>query len=455
MTGAASGDRPADPRGGLRGSVDRVVVVGAGISGLTVANALSNAGVECVVLEGRNRIGGRLHTVDVAGHPVDLGGSWIHMPVGNPLTVLADQLGVARRPGDPTDALAGYDCAEARWLGTEEWASCLALQYEAFPDSQPALLERLGPNASMADAVETFLGEAGLSAPDHRRAGQALQASIEAEAAGLCRTQSLRWMWTELEYDGSYFGDLPVGGYVRIVEALARGLDIRQGVEVEEISWTESGVTVRDTVGAVEHASHIVVTVPLGVLKQGRPHFRPGLPDDRREAMDRLGFGSFEKVVLAFDEPFWEMAGVPHLVVFPPDPAEPAVWILGQQAFGAGPVLVALVFHTSARRVLDHPPHVAAEWVVGLLDQAFGKPCPPPVAVTASAWTMDRFAGGAYTHITPFGSPSDCELLGRPIDGRVLFAGEHTQPARLAYADGAMTSGLREANRLLGITTVD
>jgi monoamine oxidase len=62
--------------------VERVVVVGAGIAGLTVANALAHGGVECVVLEARDRIGGRLHTVDLAGWPADLGGSWIHTPLG-------------------------------------------------------------------------------------------------------------------------------------------------------------------------------------------------------------------------------------------------------------------------------------------------------------------------------------------------------------------------------------
>ena len=71
-----------------------MIVVGAGWAGLTVANALRNAGVEHVVLEGRSRIGGRAHTVDVAGVPMDLGCSWIHEPMGNPMTRFAEQAGV-------------------------------------------------------------------------------------------------------------------------------------------------------------------------------------------------------------------------------------------------------------------------------------------------------------------------------------------------------------------------
>jgi phytoene dehydrogenase-like protein len=69
---------------GVTTPVERVIVIGAGIAGLATANALTQAGVDCVVLEARDRLGGRLHTVDLAGWAVDLGGSWIHMPQGQP-----------------------------------------------------------------------------------------------------------------------------------------------------------------------------------------------------------------------------------------------------------------------------------------------------------------------------------------------------------------------------------
>jgi monoamine oxidase len=85
-----------------------------------------------------------------------------------------------------------------------------------------------------------------------------------------------------------------------------------------------------------------------------------------------------------------------------------------------------------------------------MLAEATGAPCPQPVAVAVTSWATDPYAGGAYTHIPPGASPADADLLGEPVGGRVLFAGEHTQSARLAYADGALTSGIREAKRLLG-----
>jgi polyamine oxidase len=105
-------------------------------------------------------------------------------------------------------------------------------------------------------------------------------------------------MWNETEYEGHYFGDLPVGGYRRLAEAMAIGVDLRLGVDVTEVACSASGVRVRSVDGASEEGSHVVVTVPLGVLKRDVLRFRPALPPDRLMAIERLGFGRYEKVAL-------------------------------------------------------------------------------------------------------------------------------------------------------------
>src|SRR6185437_6163607 len=103
-------DERTDVPVGAAEPVERVVVIGAGIAGLTAANALTHAGVECAVLEARDRIGGRLHTADLGGSPVDLGGSWIHMPDGNPMTAFARLAGVTCGSADPVPEMAAFDC---------------------------------------------------------------------------------------------------------------------------------------------------------------------------------------------------------------------------------------------------------------------------------------------------------------------------------------------------------
>jgi phytoene dehydrogenase-like protein len=204
-------DGRTDVPPGVAGPVGRVVVVGAGIAGLTVANALTQAGVECVVLEARDRIGGRLHTTDLAGSPVDLGGSWIHMPAGNPMSAFAEQAGVRRRSADPVPEMAGFDCAEGRRLSAAEAEAVLSLYLESFPESAGRLAAELGPDASAAEGIEAFVAAAGLAPSPARRARQMLYAAIEGESACRAERQSLRWMWNELEYGGNFFGDVPDG----------------------------------------------------------------------------------------------------------------------------------------------------------------------------------------------------------------------------------------------------
>jgi polyamine oxidase len=442
-------DGRADVPGGVSGPVERVVVVGAGIAGLTVANALAHAGVPCVVVEARDRVGGRLHTVNLAGSPVDMGGSWIHHPVGNPLRAFADQAGVGCRDGDPLPEMAAFDFGERRRLSTGEVNAELGTLYEAFPAAIDRLRHELGPGASAADGIDAFVEGADLSPAAARRARQGLRALIEGESADLAERQSLRWMWNELEYGGSFFGDLPGGGYRSLVQAMAGGADVRLNFDVAEVAVGTDGVSARSADGSAENGSHVVVTVPLGVLKDRRPRFSPALPPDRLAAIDRLGFGRFEKVVLAFDEAFWRTAGLPHLMLFPEDPDESTMWVIGHDAFDAGATLVFFIFHGAAGRVLGMTPGETADWACGLLTQAIGVPCPAPAAVAVTSWATDPYSMGAYTHIPPGAVPADADLLGEPLHGRLLFAGEHTQSTRLVYTDGAMASGIREAKRLL------
>jgi monoamine oxidase len=446
------GDGHPEIPGGLVGPVERVLVVGAGIAGLTVANAMAHAAVDCVVLEARRRVGGRLHTADLAGARVDLGGSWMHHPVGNPVRHFAETVGIGCRAADPLPTLTAFDCATGLWLSHTEVEASLIVELEGFTEALGGLRTRLGPAASAAEGIEAYLVEAGLAGEPLRRARQGLRASVEADAAGAAGHQSLEWLWTQAEYGGDYFGDVPDGGYGAVVDAMAAGLDVRRDWPVARVDLTEAGVAVTSTSGTSEEGSHVVVTVPLGVLKNDLPTFVPPLPPERSEAVRRLGFGRYEKVALTFDEAFWRRAGWSHLVLFPADATEPASWVFDLDAFGGGPVLVCHVFHSATGRVAEAD--TAALWVMGMLSAALGAPCPEPVAVAVTGWAEDPYAAGAYAHVPPGASNADLDLLGTPVAGRLLFAGEHTQSARLGYADGAMTSGIREAKRLLGTPTV-
>lgn len=193
----------------------------------------------------------------------------------------------------------------------------------------------------------------------------------------------------------------------------------RVGVEVTEVALSTGGVRVRCADGTSEEGSHAVVTVPLDVLKRGAPRFSPALPPDRLAAIGRLGFGRFEKVALRFDEPFWRAAGFPHLMAFPRDPGEWMVWALGLDAFGAGPALVFLIFHSAAGRLLDAGPDAAARWALDLLAEATGRPCPEPKA-TAPTPTRPRSRPALSPAPQPIGGLT-LTWRSRPACGKIDF----------------------------------
>jgi monoamine oxidase len=427
--------------------VDRVVVVGAGIAGLAAASRLKAADVECLVLEARDRIGGRLNTIDLAGTPVDLGGSWIHHPIGNPLTAYCDEHGIARDFGNPEPSLTGFDRAEHRRLDHEE-IDTYSKESDTFWGAVETLSRRLGPAATAHDGIEAHIAGRGLTGAVARRVRQELRAEVEADAPGRISDQALSWLATDEQFEGDLFGDLPRGGYRSVVANLADGVDVRLRTDVVSVDVGNGGIEVGCTDGSVEFGSHVVVTVPLGVLKRGRPRFDPPLPAAVQLAVSRLGFGRYEKIAVGFDSPFWLDEGVSHLVVFPSDADEPSMWVFDLDAFGAGPVLCVHLFHTLTPYALDRPHEQAVEWLMRALAEVFGHPVPDPVASVVTTWADDPYAAGSYSHCPLGADPSMLDLLAEPIGGRLLLAGEHTQSVRVGYADGAYVSGLRAADVL-------
>jgi len=439
---------------GVQGPVERVLIVGAGMAGLTVANALTHAGVECVVLEARDRIGGRLQTVDLGGSPVDLGGSWIHTPIGNPMTAWAAQNGVDQRPAHWLEAAAGWD----RDGGpvdddTFEW---MLDQVEggvriALADVQTTVDAATSPTEWISGYVEDL----GLDAARARQLRWILRVVAEADASGSLEERSLAWLYRYgIEYDGDGVGDLPVGGYRRLLAPMAAGLDVRLGSVVRRIEFDKGGVRIKTADGATHPGSHVVVTVPVGVLKAGSIEFEPALPVRHLAAIERLGFGRFEKVAIRFSDTAWLPVGLPNTFVLA-DPQRPDLPIIvSLDAFVGEPVVVALAPGSTAHLVTDGTLDDAVASLLAVIEQVTGVRPPAPVAATRTDWARDPYALGAYSYVAVGGTPDDFDALGQPVDGRLLFAGEATSQRRTGYADGAMSSGIREAKRLLGLQEV-
>lgn len=426
-----------------------VVVVGAGLAGLTAARALHEAGVSVQVLEARDRLGGRLWTADVGGAPVDLGGAWFHGTNGSPLADFADAAGIGyardrSRENAGYDAVAGAPLSDAAWGWMDE-------AYEGFPARLDSLREELGPDASLADARAAWLADRGWSGAQARAGRFAIdQWHVALEYAGPPEETSLRWFWEEGAFGG---GDhLPEGGYVSVIDAMAAGLDIRLGTPVSAIAATEGGLRLRTPDGEVD-ATHVIVTVPLGVLKAGGITFSPPLPADKAAAIGRLQMGNLEKVVLRYDTDWFRPEGGGYYVA----PDEDGAWAqIADVSDAAGaPTLVVLSggdFSRGRRAGLSAAAAVAE--VQGVLAQVYGRTPPAPIATAMTDWTSDPLAFGSYSFVPVGASMDDMDTLAAPVDGRLLFAGEATFARYFGTAHGALLSGLREARRL-GVEQVE
>src|SRR3954464_1171740 len=300
--------------GGLTGDPERVIIVGAGWAGLTVANALRNAGVDHVVVDGRDRIGGRAHTADVGGVPIDLGCSWIHGPIGNPMAKYADQVGVKRTDGNvEEDSLVfrWWDDFVARELTVVEKFQALGYAFRFAEVDSASLADELGPRASVRDGAQVYLQREGLQGVVRRNTEFLIRLLSEFVYGTDWAQMSLRyWSYanSESKYLGTGEGEFPEGGYTRLYAAMAGPQRVRLGHRVTAIEQRRNGVVVRAVAGrhtVVLRGSHVVVAVPLGVLKSRTIAFRPGLSAAKNAAMARVGFGDVEKVAMVFDEAFW------------------------------------------------------------------------------------------------------------------------------------------------------
>ena len=406
----------------MQGSVD-IAIIGGGAAGIGAARRLAGCGRSVLLIEARDRLGGRGWTLEGAGHALDLGCGWLHSADRNPWVALAEASGVAvdRTPPNWRSQFRGLGFAPGE---EEEAGAAFAAFGQTLRDAPPAsdrAADALVPGGRWNAWMEAMSGYIN---------GASLEALSVAdylaydEAATACN-------WR-----------VPTGYGALIAGAGPSQARLALATVVNAIDHRNTSIRIETDRGTIE-AGAVIVAVPSAVLAAGAIRFDPPL-DSWLHAASLLPLGLADKLFLAI-EGAHDLPADAHLIGSTRDAGTGSYTL---SPFGRP--LIECFFGGSGAEALeregaDATTAFAIDELSDLLGSEWRGRLRP---IAGSAWRRDRFALGSYSHACP-GHADARVALASPVSERVIFAGEACSPHDFSTAHGALASGEAAAEQIL------
>lgn len=431
-----------------RSSAPSVIVIGGGISGVAAAHLLLKASFKVILLESRDRLGGRIHTDFSFGCPVDMGASWLHGVCNeNPLAPLIRHLGLTlyRTSGD-NSVLYDHDLESCSLFNKDggQVPQQLVIEvgetFKIILKETEKVREQHGEDMSVLKAIAIVLE----SHPHLRQEGLAHEVlqwyicRMEAWFAADADMISLKTWDQEHVLTGGH--GLMMQGYYPLIETLSKGIDVRLNQRVVKIVNGLDQVKIRVDNGTELIADAAIVTVPVGVLQSNLITFEPKLPDWKMSAISDLGMGNENKIALRFANVFWPNSELLGMVA--PTSYACGYFLNLHKAIGH-PVLVYMAsgrFAYDLERLSDEE---AVKFVMSQLKKMFPN-ATEPVQHLISRWGSDPNSLGCYSYDL-VGKPEDVyDRLRAPV-GNLFFGGEAMSLDHQGSVHGAYSAGIMAA----------
>lgn len=421
----------------------KVLIVGAGVAGLKVAQDLQNNGFEVLVLEARNYIGGRIRTTNSFDEiSLDMGATWIHGFEGNPIGKLAVSID-AKLLSTSYDNSITYNSNEEVLTQSQE---SLVLRFTDMIYDKLEEIKELKNDISVKSAMENLLNKYEKNSFEYSLINFILSSEFEQEYSGSIEELSSKYYDESEEFGGE--DKLFVDGYRVIIDYLSKNIDIKIHEKVNYIDSTKNTVLIKTLNNSYE-ADYVVVTTPLGVLKQNDIVFNPKLSAKKQKAIDSLGMGVLNKCYLEFERVFWdEEVDWIEYIAKDDDFRNFTQWVSFYNSTKK-PILLAFSAGNKALKMESLSDEEIINNALKVLKKIYKTSLPKLVKYEISRWGRDEFSKGSYSYNKLGSTPSMRDDLAMVENSKVFFAGEATSKDYFGTVHGAYLSAQKIVNKII------